>query len=380
MFDCHPLAPSRPALPARREAFIAGVALAVAVLGCQERKPEVSSSSSEAAPEPAAALTWARVIEDYAQLCAGGEGFGAAPAPVTDGAEPSKVAIFMQWGRDAEPRVYSQHDLEPWLAKRPDEVALVVCIVREKQELVHTCQMRITGSEEVAHVEMYDTINTQIVYEARTGKELAREQYELLGTGDCPGSLLVGQTVSWFSAEPTQHLIRALTPLQPDAAPSLTPRETFAHDVCTGKPMLSASPYEPGPDRKAFVRYVFRMHGEGFRTVAHGPSGLFDAMLGTGPPEGTRPHLIACVTGVLEKKMRDCRFDGGRVVEIHAGTYEVEIREASTARVVDRQTFAARGRQCPTMQRFGPGEDRAVLLAGPEPALKKFVASLSDPR
>lgn len=334
-------------------------------VGCKKKKPPVTEA-------PAPSKRYAYSVESYSSLCTSSDAFDGAK-PYTKRADPSKVVTFRKYGDDKSSYFSSLESpaLAPWQAKKPADVELVVCAETKKKKKRGTC------SYYGGRLELWDMAVTIKVVEAATGKKQYEETVDVDATTKyCPGSYSFarGTTSYYEGADLGPKLQAILAPLEPETAlPRVEP--LALEGVCAGLPVASAAPYVP-TDTSRGVTIAYRPTEDLPYTVEDRPRGLERPAAAS--VDVAKVGLVACITGKPAKKKRDCAFSGGKVLELSDGEVSVQVREATTGKLVEEKTFAATSDRCPASYKFYDSRD--VYFEKIEPAGTKFLKSLEGPR
>jgi hypothetical protein len=349
---------------------VVGLVLSV-LMACGCENPTTSVEPYE---PPAPPPRTARSLEHYASLCDGEAPFDGATKYDEDGESTAQLALFEKYVEAHEPafRPAAPRYLEGWLAKKPDEVTLVVCVGLKKKKLRRVCDFE--GGNKL---EIYDMAHEVRVIEARTGKVRLDEEFELGGHDECPTLSSFSSTVHFRGTEYAPKLLSLLRPLQPKGA-ELPKLDSYLDlgSVCAGNPLPQTAAYVPASKEPRHLYATFRQTDGAPFSIDNVPNGFYTDRP---PEEDPRAYqLVACVTGKPEKKARDCRFDGDGIVEIHDGTVEVAIHESATAKLVEKKTFRAAGGTCPFIYKFEHNSNTGVVLGALEPAYRRYLDGLSN--
>ncbi len=341
---------------------IGGVAMDAA-----HRKSQYTPSSNTYEPPPRRATS----VDSYAALCDGKEAFPGAKKyeKSASAGAPSKVAVFRKYLDDKTP-MYKRDEraksFEGVVAgdNDVDDVQLVACMELKRKGEPLFCNYY------GAQVEVYDMTHTLRILEAKTGKVVKEDTFELdRRTEKCAGSVTGN---SYKGADYVPKLISTLLPLQPDGV-ALPKAERIDLDaVCSGSPIPQAAPYKPGAGKRAAHLVYFAQ-----ATQSSTREDLPDGLSTTDPVEEdvTKYELVACVTGKPLKKKADCDFTSGKVLEIHDGEIEVAMYEAATAKLVEKKTFKATSGACPYSHKFFGNRDKRMLTV--EPAFQAYWATMT---
>lgn len=349
-------------------------ALGLALLGCEEPPPpayEPETPPPETyTPPPRAAAS----IGDYAALCSANEPFPAAK-PYKKGATPadiSRVAVFQRWNESVEPRweEIGGGALDPVSTSDAKEVQLVACAEVSKRALRRSCSF-----QEGYTLDLYDLSHSVRVLEAATGKVVLEQTFELPSVETCPTFESFGSSSTYRGTDSVPKLLALLLTLQPAGVKTDPPRSYLdLGKVCAGVPFPGTAPYDKTAAEKHPIYVAFRAdesapyHYENTPENVDGPGERLD--------DPSKYQLVACVTGKPEKKRKQCRFDGGVVLELHTGTVEVAVYASATAELVEKRTFKVAGGSCPFIFSFPAGADRAIWLPKIEPAYGKYLDTL----
>jgi len=334
-------------------------------VGCKKKNP----AATEAPPPP---KRRAYSVESYASLCTSDDAFDGAK-PYTKRADASKVVAFRKYGDDKSAS-FARLDspaLAPWQTKQAAEVELVVCAETKKKKKRGTCNY--FGGR----LELWDMSVTIKVVEAATGKKQYEETVDVDATTKyCPGSYTFasGTTSYYEGADLGPRLQAILRPLEPDTElPRVEP--LALEGVCAGLPVAVAAPYAPAAASRG-VTIAYRPTEELPYTVEDRPRGLERPAAAS--VDVAKVGLVACVTGKPTKKKRDCAFSGGKVLELSDGEVSIEVREATTGKLVEEKTFPATSDRCPANYKFYGSRD--VYFEKLDPAGMKYLKSLEGAR
>ncbi|WP_272003656.1 hypothetical protein [Nannocystis radixulma] len=351
---------------------------ALAFFGCDDSPPpSVEPTTPPPAPPPRAADN----LDEYTSLCGGGEPFPAAK-PYKKGATPadiSRVVVFEKYKESVDPawRHLTSAPIDAWSAEEPADVQLVACVELSKRQLRRSCEYKDSAGEQFK-LDLYDMSHAVRVVEAATGKVVLEQTFELGNTEGCPAFELFGSSTSDYRGVDYKHKLMALlAPLQPEGARPPPPRDFFElARVCDGVAFPGTTRYDKSAAQKHPLYTTFRTDESAPLTLAAPPQG-YDASESIGDPAAYQ--LVACVVGKSEKKRKDCRFDGGAVVELHEGTVEVAVYATATAELVEKKTFKATGGTCPMLFSFPDDTKRAAWLPKLAPAYHTYMAALVGP-
>jgi hypothetical protein len=349
-------------------------ALGLALLGCDPPPPPedepMTPSPEPYTPPPRAAAT----LDEYASLCTGGEPFPAAK-PYKKGAAPtdiSRVAVFQRWKESTDPKweKTSSGAIEPLSTSDAAEVQLVACVDSTKKQLQRNCTFQ--GGY---NLDLYDMSHALRVVEAATGKVVLEQTFDLDSNEACPTFESFGSNSTYRGTDVLPKVLALLLPLQPDGVKIPPPRNYFElSQVCAGVPFPGTARYDRNAAQKHPLHTIYRADESAPFTFENSPENL------DGPNErlddASLYQLVACVTGKPEKKRKQCKFDGGVVLELHTGTVEVAVHATATAELIEKKTFKVTGGSCPFIFSFPAGADRAIWLPKIEPAYGKYLASL----
>lgn len=273
---------------------------------------------------------------------------------------PSRAALFVSDATAATRAWQNQTPkaLEPWLAGTygPLDAELTVCIDQKEPSKAEGFVCSYYGAKATMKGREY----TVKVVETATGKPLAEETF----TTDprvalCPGSV-TGSYTDYGNWE--GRVTAILARLQPEAALAKLPKANAndLYGVCTGTGLVQAR--KPGESGELKVVY-FPTATTSF-TNEDLPTGLTTGSTDTDP---SHYAYVMCVTGKPEKKKRGCTFYGTKSeLGIYDGTFEVELREARTAKVVETKTFTGTSAACPGSYKFKGSADQRILTIAPK--------------
>ena len=282
---------------------------------------------------------------------------------------PSRAALFVNEGTTPKRAWQSQtpKELEPWIigANAVLDAELTVCVDKKEPSKAEGLVYSYYGAKATMKGREY----TVKVVETATGRKLADETF----TTDprislCPGSV----TGSYTDYGKWQGRVAAiLARLQPEAALAKLPKANAddLYGVCTGTGLVQAR--KPGVS--GALKVVYFPNATTSFTNEDLPTGL-----ATGSNDADPSHYayVMCVTGKPEKKKRGCTFFGTTSeLGIYDGTFEVELREARTAKVVETKTFTGTSAGCPSSYKFkGPADQRILTIA---PKFRDWVTEVS---
>lgn len=345
--------------------LLASCALSLAA-GCNKKKKQQ--------PEPVSLLTPTNVTAGLGSRC-DGEASKLwdltkikAYALHADGT-PSRAALFVNEGTTPK-RMWGSEtpkELEPWLVgtNAALDAELTVCVDKKEPSKAEGLVCSYYGAKATMKGREY----TVKVVETATGKPLAEETF----TTDprvslCPGSV-TGSYTDYGNWE--GRVAAILARLQPEAALAKLPKANGddLYGVCTGTGLVQAR--KPGVS--GALKVVYFPNATTSFTNEDVPKGL---TMGSSDSDPSHYAYVMCVTGKPEKKKRSCTFLGTtNELGIYDGTFEVELREARTAKVVETKTFTGTSAGCPGSYKFkGPADQRILTIA---PTFREWVTEVS---
>ena len=301
---------------------------------------------------------------DLADICSGAKKSFTSVQPYTKHADgsPSKVVVFAKsldeksvgWAKQSLPSI------DGWSAEyRLKEAELTACVeAKPAQEAGFTC------SYYGASVQLHSRDYTLRIVETATGKVLVNEDF----TGDartftCPATVN-GSKNWWVSFD--RRLYGELFALQPASTTPMKERPNALYAVCSGTPVTSAG--KPGTPGAAKVVY-FNDASSSFSNVM--PSGIEDVA-----DEGDVASYttVVCVTAKHEKKLQSCDFYD-KTLDLYAGSFDVVVREARTAKVIATKSFKGSSGYCPSSYTFD-GARSKKWMTSIDPSFKPWLATL----
>jgi hypothetical protein len=343
--------------------------LLAGALGCDE------APKKEEKLEPP--VRKAQSLSSYQETCDRGTAFGGAKKYEKKPGKPSQMVVFYKYGDDdgaqfglAAPVDRSalgaiHASPQPGDAGH-EQVELVACVEAKKKKVANYCHYH--GGK----LELWDMSYQVRILEAKTGKELATEQFDLqANTKMCPGEKERGDHYQGPDYGP--KLLEVVLPLQGKGQELPKYDADELDDVCAGIPYPQAPAYDKSEGAKRGVHVAYRPTPELPFTLKTRPKGLPRRGADEGDP--AKIQLVACVTGKPEKKTKDCEFTGGKVLELYDGQLEFSVREAATAKVVETKTFPATSNGCPLDHRFYNQRDK--YLAEADKSARDYLAKLA---
>lgn len=297
-----------------------------------------------------------RTMEELATVCTG-TAFSDAPpfARSTDPEKPSDIVVLAKYA-DEGSSMYRRQQMHLPLGSQLDvrTTPLVACLDVKRVESPPpvTCQ---------GNIKRYASDVSLRVVEVKTAKQLGADRIALgRGAGLCSSREREGGPKDFTLAAFDGWLFTELEPFMAAGVKRPVTYATSIETACDGAPVPGAALHTPGA--KGQVR-IFVHDEDGRSTSSFAMFGELDTK--SEPEDGMKYDVVACVTERRGAKVRDCRFDGGATLAIHAATFEVNVVEARTSRVLETKTFASVTKDaCPYMWNFGNG-DHAALRAVP---------------
>lgn len=324
-------------------------------VGCKGKGGD-GGSETKYEPPPRQAYS----VDSYAELCSAGDAAQAAfpAAPKYDKkkspADLSKAVVFRKYMDDPKAtfQKLSPEGLTGFVTDDPKQVELVACV--EARKLKFNAQCSYYGGK----VELFDMKTKVVIYEAATGKEVAKEEVDLGASAmRCWGSYNFPNGVNSVFEGPdvSPKVLSMLLPLEPGGASLPEVKSPNLTTVCDGLPFPQAAKYEPAKKGKRSVHVSYRAIDKYPYDREDLPAGL--PAKADPPPVPKDVQLVACVTGQPAKKVRDCSFSSGSVLELYDGEVEVALREAHTAKIVETKKFKATAGDCPFSYKFFGSKD-----------------------
>jgi len=277
---------------------------------------------------------------------------------------PSKVVVFEK-GIDAKIDGWAQEHptgMESWTTYTPDNAELTACVEAKPMETdAFTC------SYYGASVDIHSRDYHLRIIENATGKVLVDEKFTgEARTWSCPAT--VTGSKNWY-VDYDKRLYGELFALQP--AGTKPPKETTSalYAVCSGTPVPSAG--KPGTTGATKVVYF---NDEASSYANRFPDGIEDAADEKDVASYTN---VICVTAKPERKRQSCDFYD-KTLELYDGEFEVVVREARTAKVVETKSFAGTAGYCPSSHRFGSARTKKWMSAI-DPSFKEWAAKRVSP-
>ena len=159
------------------------------------------------------------------------------------------------------------------------------------------------------------------------------------------------------------------------AIDSTTPSPSAQHfdsdlaQVCRGTGVEWATPYDPATTGAHKV-VVFQGPDETDMTAVSTGNAEWDVLFDAATDAYAAVELVACAVRTSDELAQTCTgyedddgTDSGKSVEYHSATYEVTLRAATTAEVVDETTIEAAADVCPMLVFFDEGESTTTQYA-----------------
>ena len=331
--------------------------------GCKKKKPEpipLSTPSTTASGLSSRCDGEASKVWDLTKI---------KPYALHADGTPSRAALFVSDGTAAMRGWQSEtpKELEPWIAGTYAalDAELTVCVDEKEPTKAEGLVCSYYG----AKVTMKGREYSVKVIETATGKQLAAETF----TTDprvalCPGSVTGSYTDygNWQGRVAT-----ILARLEPEAALATLPKANVddLYAVCTGTGLAQARK----PGESGALKVVYFPTATTSFTNEDVPKGL---AMGSSDRDPSHYAYVMCVTGKPAKKKGSCDYLGTTsLLGIFDGTFDVELREARTAKVVETKTFTGTSAGCPDTYKFKGSADERILTI--EPAFRTWVAEVA---
>lgn len=339
---------------------IAGSLVILAFVGCGDAKDAPTATATPAAP-----LEIPGSVAELTRVC-DGKGFADSPAYVKGKtpSDDSPIAFLVKYTDEAKPE-YRGAEPDGILAsgmQQPSQTQLVVCV-----------EMKSDGTDggvcddRPAH----HASGTLTVREARTAKVLATSPLKLRNGPIC---MTDKKDRAWSkdrSMPSFMHVaLEHLTPLRAEGTKK--PDFLAAGVACQGAPVMTAAPYEKGKPTRILIQYT-DANGRG----APPPSPLpFTSASTKHTPE---IGLVACVRARPEKLLKTCEFKGKSKLDLYDGSFDVEIVEARTAKVVEKKSFKAGPQEtvCPEIRMMKSDNEKTIDRA--DKSIDAYIRSFGEP-
>ncbi|HEY8076548.1 MAG TPA: hypothetical protein VIF62_20630, partial [Labilithrix sp.] len=143
--------------------------------------------------------------------------------------------------------------------------------------------------------------------------------------------------------------------------------------ACEGAGLVGAAPYDKASGAKnvydAFRRPLDKAFFDDATEIF---GGNFDL---TG--YGKNPAVVVCESRTRGKKVKSCKFEGGKSLTVYAATWTMRLAEAKTGAVLAERTFKEEKRPfCPGSWNFERDGDEMDLA----PIFDKFVMPVLTPK
>jgi hypothetical protein len=327
-------------------------------------KVEQSTTMAAASTTTTTSSTVAPAPAEMSDLMAACRGEGVLGVAEYDGARDRihPVAVFLMDGGGVEYDLWlpsEWHDRSSYAD--PTVVELVVCVEVAASTVSREC------SEEAAGYTPVDEEYTIRLVEAASGAEVARTTFtvidELCRIADT--AALSGEWISSSAVEEMaeEFLVRYVAPEIGNPAPAESIFASTFQSVCRGVPIPAAAVYAPNAAGPHPVLLFSGVHPEYNEETPDLPDGW-------GPgAEATRTQLVACVDRVSEEPATTCHYQdaSGHTAawQLIDAVYEVTLRRATDAGIVDSTTINARSGDCPLIVFLGqtsqyPSIDEAI--------------------
>jgi hypothetical protein len=205
------------------------------------------------------------------------------------------------------------------------------------------------------------------VIETALGKVLADESFSTDNrVGVCPPSV-TGSFTEYVSYEP--RLASILSRFEPESAKLPTPELSALNEVCMG----TGIPQAKKPGDKGVLRVIYFPTATTSFVTDDWPDGLVE---GSSDKDVTQYAYVMCVTGKPEVKKKSCDYLGTtNRLGTYDGSFDVELREAQTGKVVEKKTFKGASSGCPDTYKFKGPDDQRILTI--EPKFRKYEQSIA---
>lgn len=350
---------------------------------CDEHRPPPVDQPPAVAP--AKSYLRANDPRELLGICTDDPRRDHAGTPYVKGSTMSPVALFVQWGEDAEFEAWGRGGtLATWDASETGATQLVACVRATNLSKARSCPY--VG----ATLELFDATYQISIRDAHSGKELAKKDYPLK-VRDCPEqfSFAYGQTSSYNGPSMSDAIAELVLPLQPPAG--ALPPPSVRNDLlfsCEGAPLPRQAAYAPSPATPSPLFAFFEPQpgagfGEAKRRNRDEPAfmSLRDEPPFTLPDDQIGSYqLVACVAAKPGPKvLKSCKFgwSGEKVLELHDGEVEVLVREAKTAKEIGRSSFPATSKACPETWSFPSDGTKDVSLGVDRKALQAWLTTLT---
>lgn len=283
---------------------------------------------------------------------------------------PSRAAVFVRdttssTSRDWQPD--TPKNVEPWIAGMYAalDAELTVCV----DELEPQKSDPFSCSYYGAKVTMKGRDYAVKVVETSTGKVLADEKFSTdPRVSLCPGSVTGSYTDygDW-----RQHVGTIVARFQPDAAFAKLPKAELddLYEVCAG----SGLPQAKKPGESGALKVVYFPTATTSFANEDVPKGL---AMGSTQKDPSQYAYVMCVTGKPETKKASCDYLGtSSLLGIYDGTFQVELREARTGKIVETKTFTGTAGGCPDSYKFKGANDERIMMI--EPAFRTYVQEVA---
>jgi hypothetical protein len=342
------------------KAHAAAFALVILGAGCQER----GTSETSAAPPP-------RMSEgDLVALCTAGT-VPTAKAAVAEAGKPSPAVLLSR----ASGQSFRRASLWPQLAieqKAPDAVGwegsaeqavFAVCAdITETKKTPLKCWYNNDKGEQKSRDMTGMTVKLRVL-EVATGKVVAEDSVAVPPPSYC---FMRHSDISGSAEEYTRDLgplfVMALAKLQPKEAPvpKLDVADTWL--ACEGRPVPGAPP--AGTAANHYAAFERKIDGGYWKPTSavigeHSFEQLVD--------RGDLPPIVFCRAATRGKKVRECKYDGGKILAVHAATWQVKLVAAATGKVLAEKTFDEKGDDgyCPFSWKFDDDGATYDTIASP---------------
>jgi hypothetical protein len=283
---------------------------------------------------------------------------------------PSKAAFFRRDSKSTVPgwQGESPAKLAGWSAGMYEamQAELTVCIDAKEPTTGETFSCSYYGAKVTVQGRNY----TVKVIETATGKTLADESFATDPRVTlCPGAVTGSYTEygDWQG-----HVAAIVGRFQPPAAAQKLPKPALddLYGVCAG----SGIPQAKAADEHGALKVVYFPTATTSFANEDVPSGF---AMGSTNKDAAQYSYVACVTGKPATKKGSCDYLGTTsLLGIYDGTFDVELREVRTGKVVETKTFSGTSSGCPDTYKFKGTNDQRIMKI--EPAYRTWIQSVAE--